>query len=329
MMKKKFAPLLLIITIIYSCSPALQVDYSNISVPEEGGINFTQYSRDEEEVVYPAIFIDEITENLRWYAAPLIALSPDGVKLAYIAKSNDFFNLNIKKVSGGRAIVQRTFNRNINDMDFSPDGKWIAFTELKGTDQNIYIINADEGSAVQQITSSNYSELGPSYAPDGKSLYYSKQEGSRFYIWNVNLDSSLKTQYSEGFTPALTPDGENLIVTRNGKDGSRGEIWMINIKKGTETLILSDPERGFSSPQISPKGDVLLCVGTTEKGVTRPQNLDLYTIKLDGTGLKQLTFHGGHDVSPQWSPDGNSIFFLAQRGNIEGKYNIWKMNFNN
>ena len=52
----------------------------------------------------------------------------------------------------------------------------------------------------------------------------------------------------------------------------------------------------------------------------------IYTVKLDGTRLTQLTFHGGHDVSPIWAPDGKFIFFLAQRANEKGEYNIWKMN---
>lgn len=104
---------------------------------------------------------------------------------------------------------------------------------------------------------------------------------------------------------------------------------MINIRKGSETLILNDPKKGYSSPQISPDGKRIVCVGTTEGDNTKPQNLDIFVVNVDGTRLTQLTFHGGHDVSPVWAPDGKSIFFLSQRGNKQGKYNVWKMDLNN
>ena len=51
-------------------------------------------------------------------------------------------------------------------------------------------------------------------------------------------------------------------------------------------------------------------------------------IGTDGNNLTQLTYHPGNDISAVWAPDGKSIYFLSQRGNVEGKYNVWKMNFN-
>ena len=50
-------------------------------------------------------------------------------------------------------------------------------------------------------------------------------------------------------------------------------------------------------------------------------------VRSDGSQMTQLTYHRGHDLSPVWSPDGKSIYFLSQRGTENGAYNIWKMNF--
>ncbi len=318
--------------ILSSCAPKIPtvaIDYLTVAVPEEGSLKLTQYTREDEAVVHPYIGKDPATGLLNWYAAPLLAISPDSKKIAYIASSNGFNNLYLKDVVGGRSTIQRTFNRDIMDMGYSPDGKNIVFTENKGGNNNIYMINATEGVAVQQLVSSSASELSPSFSFDSKNIFFAKSEGSRYYIWSLNIESSLLTQYTEGFTPSLSPNGEDLVVTRNSRDGSRGEIWMININKGTETLILSDPKKGYSSPQLSPDGETIICVGTTEGDKTKPQNLDLFLVKTDGTKLTQLTFHGGHDVSPIWTPDGKGIFFIAQRGNKEGKYNVWKMDLTN
>jgi Tol biopolymer transport system component len=310
-----------------SCAPV--INYLTTSVPEEGGIKFTQFTVDDENAMGPSIQRNPATNILEWYAAPLLAISPDGGKLAFLARKDEKNNMYIKNTSGGKATVQRTFRELVQDMAFTPDGSKIAFTDVTGGDANIFMINATEGASVQQITTTTLTELGPSFAPDGKSMYFSKSDGSRYYIWNVNMETALLTQYSEGFTPAIAKDGRRLVITRNNKSSGRGEIWLIDLVTGSETLILSDLKKGYSSPLISPDGNLIVCVGSSTKSATAPENLNIYTIKLDGTGLTQLTFHPGHDVSPVWAPDGKSIYFISQRGNPKGKFNIWRMDFKN
>jgi Tol biopolymer transport system component len=313
------------ILFLSSCFPKIIIDYLTVAVPEEGSLRLTQYTREVELVVFPYVEKNSQTGKLSWYAPPLLSISPDGKKIVYLALSNDFKNIYLKDISGGISTIQRTFNRDIMDMSFSPDGKYIVFTERKNNNDNIFMINATEGVAVQQLVATAASELSPSFSADAKDIFFAKSEGDRYFIWSLNIESSLITQYTEGFTPCLAPNGEDLVVTRNSRDGARGEIWMINLKKGTETMVLSDPTKGYSSPRISPDGKRIVCVGVSEGDKTKPQNLDLFLINIDGSQLTQLTFHGGHDVSPIWAPDGNSVFFIAQRGNKDGKANVWKM----
>lgn len=331
----KFSRMFLFISgvaFLSGCSP--KINYSLVSVPEEGGIRFTQFTKEEDIVLGPKII--KTNNNVYWYAPPLIALSPEGNKLAYLGEKNNSDNIYLKSTLGGGATVQRTFRNTILDMSFSPDGKKIAFTEIVDGNNNIYAINALEGSAVQQITATNSDEMGPQYSIDGSKIFFTKSEktlvGSipvtRYYVWSFDNKTSLFTQYSEGFTPSMLPDGENLVVTRNNKNTNLGEIWMINIEKGNETLLISDKNKGFSSPQVSPDGKMVVCVGTTNSKKNCPLNLDIYLFKIDGTALTQLTFHPGDDVSPKWAPDGKSIFFLSKRGTSKGIWNVWQMNVN-
>ncbi len=307
------------------CAPKkIIVQYNVVSVPEEGGIQFTQYTDDG--VVGPVVTKSE-TGFINWYAAPLIDVSYDGKQVAYIDEKSGNYNIFIRNILGGRSTIQRTFRNRVMDMAFSPNGEKIAFTDADVGNENIYVINAKQGAAIQQVTTSSSSELGPCYSNDNEYIFFTKNENSRYYVWSFNTKSSLMTQYGEGYTPCLTPDGENLIVTRTNKTTFRGEIWMINIKTGQETLLLNDANKGYSSPRVSPDGKRIVCVGTTNKTATRPENLDIYTFKIDGTDLQQHTFHGGHDVSPVWGADGQSIFFLGQRGNEKGLWNVWRMQF--
>lgn len=321
----------IIIYLVLALSSATQkqlVDYQVVQVPEEGSLKLTQYTREDEKVVHPYIAVNATTGLLNWYAPSMLAVSPDGQKIAYIGLANEFKNLYIKDIGGGKLTVQRTFYSNIMDMAYSPDGKHLVYTERKTDNDNIYMRNASEGMAVQQLVSTNAQELSPTFTKDGKNIFFVKSEGARYYIWSLNISTSLLTQYTEGFTPNLSPKGDEMLVTRNSRDGARGEVWIINIDKGSETQILSDPKKGYSSARYSPDGKKIICVGISEADATKPQNLDLFMLNPDGTGLTQLTFHGGHDCSPVWTPDGKSLFFLSQRGNKDGQYNVWRMDVN-
>jgi Tol biopolymer transport system component len=327
-MIKIYKIVLCVIVIVFFGSCAT-TDFLSISVPEEGGINFTKFTEEADHVVGPYVGKDPVTGSLIWYAAPFIAISKDGATMSYVALNNGFMNMYLKSVYGGKSIVQKTFNKNIYDMCFSPNGEKIAFSAKNGEDLNIYMIDNVGGTAIQQIVASAYNEMGAMFSGDGKKIFYTRQEGNMFYIWTIDLETSLQTQYTEGFTPRLTNDANRILITRNSKDGKlRGEIWEIDIVKGTETCILSDPKIGFSSPDLSPDGSTIICVGATNANNTKPANLDIYSVKINGSNLKQHTFHGGNDVSPQWSPDGKAIFIISQRGNSKGDYNIWKMNYN-
>ncbi|MEE1566153.1 MAG: hypothetical protein V1249_14350, partial [Acidimicrobiales bacterium] len=49
-------------------------------------------------------------------------------------------------------------------------------------------------------------------------------------------------------------------------------------------------------------------------------NWNIYTVRLDGTGLGKITKDNSNDVDPVWSPDGDRIAFSSDR---EGGYTIF------
>jgi Tol biopolymer transport system component len=319
---------------------AQKVNYTMASVSEEGGISFSQVTNYEQESVVGPVVIRS-GKKLYWETSSLIAISPDGSRIAYIGDKNKARNIYFKGLNGGSSTTQSTFSGNPKlGLTFSPSGNNLAFSEKKDNSFNIYQISANGGAAVQEITSASSDENSPCYDKKGEYIYFTKSEKqvvgqrgeeeisySRFYIWNYNLEKAIMTQYIEGFTPDIAPDNKKMLITRMNATTKDGEIWQVDLITQSPSLLMSQPKKGFSTPMYSPDGKKVLCVGTTNAQKGLRQNLDIYVFNVDGTGLTQLTFHPGDDVSPRWSPDGKAIYFISQRGSKKGQYSIWKMDY--
>ncbi len=151
---------------------------------------------------------------------------------------------------------------------------------------------------------------------------------SSYSIWSYDRTSNLFSNYSRGMTPVIIPGKPNEIYCARFTEQKESEIWRINFETGVEEIILSQPGRSFTTPQLSPDGQWLLLTGSSISEKDKTMNTDIFVIRTDGTNLTQLTYHPGNDMSAVWSPDGRSIFFLSQRGSASKVFNVWKMPFN-
>jgi Tol biopolymer transport system component len=64
-------------------------------------------------------------------------------------------------------------------------------------------------------------------------------------------------------------------------------------------------------------------VGTILFQSARDGNLEIYTMRADGTGVVRLTTNRARDVVPAWSPDGRKIAFTSNR---DGNRELYVMN---
>lgn len=312
-----------------------KADYSLISVPEEGGINFLKITSDDDRVAEPYIkktgfnFGKISKAVMDWWINPVIALSPDGSKIAYINNKNDMQNIMIKSAEEGGVSIQRTFRSAVSDFTWSADGKTLCFTEWRNKKFGIYLVNADKGVVVQQISTATSNDLAGVLSDDGNTIYFHRGEGySNYSLWSFDRTTNLFSNYSRGMTPCLIPGEKNSFYCTRYTDKKECEIWKINYETGVEEIILSQDEHSFTSPRLSPDGKWLLITGNSISEKSKQPNTDLFVVRTDGSNFTQLTYHPGNDISGIWSPDGRSIYFVSQRGNAEAKYNVWKMNFN-
>ena len=179
---------------------------------------------------------------------------------------------------------------------------------------------------MRQLTN-NSIDKNPVVTTDGKLLFFTRIDKSGPFIWSLDLENGALTSCARGYNPTLVGDRtDSFICVRNSTAGL-SEIWMVNYVEGKETLILSDKNRGFTNPVLSPDGQWILCQGNSKSSITKKNNLDIFAVKVDGTGFVQLTYHPAEDCCPVWSNDGKYIYFLSTRANKDDYFNIWRIRF--
>lgn len=152
----------------------------------------------------------------------------------------------------------------------------------------------------------------PSWSPDGSRLVYSCEgqlcivdlgDGS---VQQVTTDATFRSQH-----PAWSPDGEWIVFRRRAVHDSVADPQLFKIRPdGSEETELD--EQG-SDPAWSPEGDLIAFT----KGL---QGNGVFTMRPDGTGVKEIFPEPGYVHGLSWSPDGTRVAFLYQRRNY---WRIW------
>ncbi len=221
------------------------------------------------------IFGSVKTNVLDWWVIPQIALSPDGKRIGYINEKNGTTNVMIKSAAKGGASIQRTFRTNVEGFSWSPDGNTICFTEVRGGHHGIYLVDANQGTVVRQVSGGNDNDYGGVISPDGNTIFFHRGEGySSYSLWSYDRKTNLFSNYSRGMTACLIPGNKNTIYCARFTDNNESEIWRVNFETGVEEVILTQPGKSFTTPQLSPDGKWLLVTGSIKSEKEGIDNTD-------------------------------------------------------
>ena len=317
--------LFITLALFASGSMAQKVDYSVVYVPQESGIQFTRMTSDNDMVCMP--IVQRTKYGVSWLSNRILDISLDNSQLAYLSARNDMTNIFIKNIQQQGSSRQRTNRQSVLDFSYSPDGKKLVFSEQSGKLNQIYQTDAESGYVCRQITSGNQ-DYSPTFSADNKQIFFTRQENNGSNIWSYNIDNNFLSNYTRGMNPCPLKDSQSVLCARPNAEG-RSEIWRINYSTSVEECIVSDPQKSFTTPSISPDGQWILMVGSSEIAADNFSywNTDIYVCRTDGSRLMQLTYHAADDLSPVWDRDGKFIFFISQRGSANGTANVWMMNF--
>jgi tricorn protease len=97
-------------------------------------------------------------------------ISPDGKWLAHTNKNQELWLFDIKAKTDKR--IAQSMNGDFNDLAWSPDSKWLAYSETADNSfQQVKIYNADSGK-IESITSDRFNSGSPAWSSDGKWFYF-------------------------------------------------------------------------------------------------------------------------------------------------------------
>jgi Tol biopolymer transport system component/C-terminal processing protease CtpA/Prc len=220
------------------------------------------------------------------FAEPTI--SPDGKEIAFIS-GGDIWTV---PASGGEARLLVAHADNETRPLYSPDGRYLAFGSTRTGNGDIYILTLETGE-LRRLTYDDGAETLNAWSNDGKMIYF--QSGSRDIssmndIYRVAISGGTPMpvtadRYASEFFGAPSPDGTTLAFSARGI--SAAQWW----RKGSSHL---------------DQTEIWTCKIGTKKG--------------DKPTYERLTEGGAKEVWPMWSADGQTLYYVSDRG---GKQNLW------
>ena len=103
-----------------------------------------------------------------------IAWSPNSKELAFTVSDNKLrkYNFDSKQTSD---LASSSYG-NLGAPVWSPDGKWLAYSKSDATrNSDIYLIPS-AGGEERKVTFDSYSDINPRFSPDGKKLFFVRNE---------------------------------------------------------------------------------------------------------------------------------------------------------
>jgi Tol biopolymer transport system component/predicted Ser/Thr protein kinase len=210
---------------------------------------------------------------------------------------------------------------------WSPHGLRIAFWGYPAGWRDIWTIPADGGEPVR-VTNDVHVDWNPVWSADGRFIYFSSDRGGSMNLWRIPIDErSGKVLGPVEPITTPSPDSGYISISRDGRRTAYvQQVRTLNLARiGFDPIretVVGGPVpvtrglRNLSGPQVSPDGQ---WVSFSRQGTQE----DVFVIRTDGTGLRQLTDDPPRDRGARWSPDGKRLGFFSSRS---GRDEIWSMN---
>jgi Tol biopolymer transport system component len=241
---------------------------------------------------------------------------------------------------GPRIIASKGNNGGYNvSPSLSPDGSQVMFLsdrELFSID--LFLADARTGEVKRQITrtavdphfqSLQFIQSAGSWSPDGTRFVFAGISSGRpvlslYDVARGKREREIKLKdLGEAFNPSWSPDGK--LIAFSGLFGGLSDLYVYDLEANKLTRLTND---GFADlqPAWSPDGRSLAFV--TDRFTSNLANLNIgpYSLAIMDVASHQVrelaALRGARQINPQWSPDGRSVYFIADPDGVSNVYRV-------
>ena len=223
----------------------------------------------------------------------------------------------------------------------SPDGRYVAFiSELDFVDAELHLADAETGELVRRLQKgaafdSHYGSLryinsAGTWSPDSRLFAFSALKQGRDVLVVLNaLEGERVREFAvpgvgEISNPTWSPDGRSIVFS--GLHGGVSDLFRLDVVTGEARQLTDDPYTQLH-PSFSPDGRRLAYA--TERGPATdlrslrygPYRLEILDLE-SGAVSAVPGMSGAKNINPVWSRDGESLFFISNRGGISNLFRV-------
>jgi Tol biopolymer transport system component len=269
---------------------------------------------------------DELTEQ--WHAALRDAagrVAPDAQPASTIAR-----RVTQPRRVGGELNVAPAL---------SPDGRRIAFLSERSLFAiELYLADVETGEVIERVSRAavdpHYSSLqfinsAGAWDLTGDRFAFAAITAGRaalaiYSVANRRMDREIVLEgVDEAFNPTWSPDGRQIAFT--GLTGGLTDLFVVDVESSRVTRLTRDPFAEIH-PAWSPDGRWIAFA--TDRFTTTLDDLNIGPLRIavispDGQTVRPIApFEQGRQINPQWSPDSQAIFFLADPDGVTNAYRV-------
>ncbi len=221
----------------------------------------------------------------------------------------------------------------------SPDGKWMMFySERSLFAINLYLANAETGEIKREITktaidphfdSFEFVNSAGAWSADSQRFAFGSIRSGKaeLAIYDLKRNDVVKRVplpgIGEVFSPSWSPDSSQVAFS--AMKGGVTDLFTVDLKSGTVSQLTDDPYTNLE-PAWSPDGKSIAFVTDQFTSDLNDLSFGQYRLAIMDAASRQIrevkTFDSGKNINPQWSADGNSLFFISDRDGIPNIYRV-------